>query len=456
MNAAALALLLAWTLFAFGGVYPWAFIPALAASVAGMLFSLFSKSPSAAGSRLLDAALIVTLCAAGLQLVPLPGAMRAVLSPAEADYFSRALLVQPDADAWAPLSLAPRNWLFGAGVLLAAVLTFWWARTLESQGVRTLVRWIAWMGLAVSVIALVQPTLFPSGRIYGFWSPESRGAHPIGPIVSRTHFAAWVVLAWPLLVGYLITHARNHWREGTTRTIAIILMDMRALWILASIALLTAGLLITESRAGAVSFGVAALVLVVRSWSRTSTVGRVGVLGLLAGVALAVSLWASPAALLNRFDRAWSGADGGRPAIWRETRGIIARFPLTGIGLGAFEVVMPVYQESARTILINHAHNQYLQIQAEGGLLIAAPLSVAVVALLALARRRRRDDGTTMVHVRDGAVAGLCGLALLGIFDVPSLTPAVLLLAAVSAAIAVHRDALSARPAPDRADGSTR
>ena len=37
MNAAAIALLLAWTLFAFGGVYPWAFIPSLALCVIGAL-----------------------------------------------------------------------------------------------------------------------------------------------------------------------------------------------------------------------------------------------------------------------------------------------------------------------------------------------------------------------------------------------------------------------------------
>jgi O-antigen ligase len=252
-----------------------------------------------------------------------------------------------------------------------------------------------------------------------------------------------------LLVGYLITHARSHWRTASTRRLSVILTDTRALWLLASIALLTAGLLITESRAGVVSFGVAALVLVARSWTRTSTGGRLGIAALFVAVALAVSLWASPAGVLNRFDRAWSGADGGRPEIWRETRRLIAQFPVTGIGLGAFDVVMPLYQHSARTILINHAHNQYLHIQAEGGLLVSVPLAVALVAFAGLARRRRREDDTTMVHVRDGAVAGLCGLALLGLFDVPSLTPAVVLLGSVSAAIAVCRDDSAARPAPD-------
>ncbi|MCR4375969.1 MAG: O-antigen ligase family protein [Acidobacteria bacterium] len=451
MNAAALALLLAWTLFAFGGVYTWTFLPALIASAIGALFAFSRRSawPAPSGTRLLDAALAGVLAAAAFQLVPLPGSVRALLSPAAADYFSRSRLLPSPADGWAPLSLVPDAWLFGAGVALAAALTFWWARTtLESRGVRALVRWLAWIALAVSVIALVQPALFPSGKIYGLWTPTSRGAHPIGPIVSRNHFAGWVVLVWPLLVGYLIAHGRSHWRDVPKRRVAVVLMDTRALWLVVAIALLTASLLITESRAGVVSFGLAALVLLARSWSRTRAGGRLGLAGLLIAIALAVSLWASPAAVMNRFDRAWSGADGGRPEIWRETRRLIAQFPLTGIGLGAFDVVMPVYQQAAHTTLVNHAHNQYLHILAEGGLLVSVPAAITLLAFVGLARRRLRDDGTAMAHVRDGAVAGLCGLALLSVFDVPALTPAVVLTAVIAAAIAVHRDDPAGDPAP--------
>lgn len=451
MNAAALALLLAWTLFAFGGVYTWTFLPSLIASAIGALFALSRRStwPETSGTRLLDAALAGVLVAAAFQLVPLPGSVRALLSPADTDYFSRSMLIPLPAGAWAPLSLVPDAWLFGAGVALAAALTFWWARTtLGSHGVRALVRWLAWIALAVSVIALVQPALFPSGKIYGLWTPISQGAHPIGPIVSRNHFAGWVVLVWPLLVGYLIAHGRSHWRDVPKRRMAVILMDTRALWLVASIALLTASLLITQSRAGVVSFGLAVLVLVVRSWSRTRASGRVGLAGLLIAIALASALWASPTAVMNRFDRAWSGADGGRPEIWRETRGLIAQFPLAGIGLGAFDVVMPVYQQAARTTLINHAHNQYLHVLAEGGLMVSVPLAVTLLAFVGLARRRLRDDRTAMAHVRDGAAAGLCGLALLSVFDVPALTPAVVLTAVIAAAIAVYRDDPAAHPEP--------
>jgi O-antigen ligase len=457
MNAAALVLLLAWTLFAFGGVYTWAFVPALIVSVLGVTVTraFTSRTPDRV-MRVLDVALWCSVLAALVQLVPLPGALRDLLSPQESQYFARILLVAPDSGDWRPLSLVPQGWVFGVGVLAATIATFWWARaSLHSRQVRDLVRWVAWIALAVAVVALIQPAVFPSNKIYGFWTPESRGAHPVGPIVSRNHFAAWVVLAWPLIVGYLIAHASIHWRHVPARKVALILGDTRALWLLVSAALLAAALLITESRAGVMGFAVAALVMVARTWKRSGTRGRLGIMGLVVALVLAVSLWASPAAVMNRFDSAWSGADGGRPEIWRETRGVIALFPITGIGLGAFDVVMPVYQQIAHTILINHAHNQYLHVMAEGGLLVGIPLAVALLTFVLIGRRRLGADTTAMVHVREGAMAGLCGLALLGLFDVPSLTPAVILLAAVNAAIVVYRDDTSDRSVSPRGEGAT-
>ncbi len=433
---AALILLLAWSLFAFGAVYDWAFAPVALVAIAGGLFSLFHQGARASRSWL-DVWLLVVVAVALLQLVPLPESMRAILSPNLPDYLRRVSLVAPVEGAWRPLSLYPEGWLLGAGTILTAVGTFVWARdTLESRGIRLVMRSVAWMGLAVSVFALIQSTLFPNGLIYGFWTA---GARSTGPIVSRNHFAAWIVLAWPMTVGYLFAHGRTHWQDRRTPRAVLILSDTRALWLVLAAAMMLASLLITQSRAGAIGFGVAVLVLSLQLWTRTGALGRTGLVGFLLVVSLAVTLWASPDALVNRFDRAWSGVDGGRPDIWGQTMVLVRAFPVAGVGLGAFAVVMPAYQTSSFATLLNHAHNQYLHVLAEGGLLLVVPLLMAAVAFFAVARRRLRRDESALVHLRQGALAGLIGLAVLSIFEVALLTPAVLVLASVSAAIVVHR-----------------
>jgi O-antigen ligase len=433
---AALILLLAWSLFAFGAVYDWAFAPVALLATAGGLFSLF-HARSCASRSWLDVWLLVVVAVALLQLVPLPESIRAVLSPNLSGYLQRGSLVAPVEGVWLPLSLYPDGWLFGAGAVLTAVGTFLWARdTLESRGLRRLMRSVAWMGLAVSAFALVQPTLFPNELIYGFWSA---GARSTGPIVSRNHYAAWIVLAWPMTVGYLFAHGRTHWQDRRVARAVLVLSDMRALWLVLAASMMLASLLVTQARSGAIGFAAAVVVLSLQLWKRTGAMGRAGLVGLLFVVSLAVTLWATPDALMNRFDRAWSGVDGGRPDIWEQTMVLVRAFPVTGIGLGSFEVVMPAYQTGSFASLLNHAHNQYLHVLAEGGLLLAVPLVLAAMAFLAVARRRLRRDESALVHLRQGAFAGLVGLAVLSVFEVALLTPAVLVLASVSAAIVVHR-----------------
>lgn len=115
------------------------------------------------------------------------------------------------------------------------------------------------------------------------------------------------------------------------------------------------------------------------------------------------------------------------------------KYRLTGVGLGAYEGAMPAYQEQPVVILFNHAHSQYLQWWAEGGLigtLIAAALFVAGWRLFA--RRRRRDRGP-LVHLREGALAGIVGLAVQSVWETPLVTPAVLWLLAAAAALATER-----------------
>jgi O-antigen ligase len=432
---AALILLLAWSLFAFGAVYDWAFGPvALLAIVCGIASFFTHRSRHA--RTWLDVWLLVVATVALVQLVPLPESIRSLLAPNMPDYLRRVSLTAPVADAWLPLSLYPAGWLFGAGACLTAVATFFWARdTMESRGIRLVIRSVAWMGLAVSVFALIQSTLFPSGLIYGFWAA---GERPTGPIVSRNHYAAWIVLAWPMTVGYLFSHGRTHWQGRRTPRAVLVLSDSRAVWLVLAAAMMLASLLITQSRGGAIGFGVAVLVLVLQLWRRTGAAGRMGLVGFLVIVSLAVTLWASPDALVNRFDRAWSGVDGGRPDIWAQTLVLVRTFPVAGIGLGAFDVVMPAYQTSVFTTLLNHAHNQYLHVMAEGGLLLIVPLLLAAIAFFGVARRRLRHDDTALVHLRQGAFAGLIGFAVLSCVEVALLTPAVMVLASVSAAIVVR------------------
>jgi O-antigen ligase len=117
---------------------------------------------------------------------------------------------------------------------------------------------------------------------------------------------------------------------------------------------------------------------------------------------------------------------------------VLSRFWLTGTGMGTYQTAMAVYQTSSPGVLFNQAHNHYLQLAAEGGLLVAVPAFYALGAFAALGWRRLRADRSGVYWLRAGAAAGLCGVAVQSIWETGLTLPANAALAAVLAAILLH------------------
>ena len=117
---------------------------------------------------------------------------------------------------------------------------------------------------------------------------------------------------------------------------------------------------------------------------------------------------------------------------------MIRDFWLTGTGAGTYETVMLVYQRSMPEIRFNTAHNHYLQFLAEGGLLLGAPLLLAVRGLWRDAGEMITTDDSAMYFVRAGAICGLAGAAAQSLWDTGLTTPANAYLAAVLVAFLVH------------------
>jgi O-antigen ligase len=163
-------------------------------------------------------------------------------------------------------------------------------------------------------------------------------------------------------------------------------------------------------------------------------------------VLAAATTYVSVPDLLSRVDEAVPSGLGGRTTIWRETWPMALDFSGTGLGVGAFERGMLVYQQSPRSIFFNHAHNQYLQLLVEGGLLLLVPCALALAAALRETVLRLRQDRTPMFWVRAGAAAGLVAVCVQSVWEVGLRMPANAVLFAVVAAVATYEGAPSAGP----------
>jgi O-antigen ligase len=425
----------AWALFALAGAHPWTVVPIVVGAVA--LAVVVHPAP-ARSLAAIDAALIGCLAIVALQLLPLPGGARAWLSPHRSEVASALFLATND---HGPLTLnaSATGWALAAGAAL--LLVFRSARALfeRQQGLRHVCRGIAWVGILLAAGAFLQRALTPS-LVYGAWRPADLPSNvlPWGPFINRNDFAAWLVMAIPLTIGYLAMRIGSLRTSRSSRVDPTAVLDARMMLLIAASCLMTGAALASLSRSGIVSVAIALAAFVALAGSRAgrapATMVAIGVVVLL----VAAGMYANLPALVARMNETVPSGFGGRFVVWAETWPIVRDFAGTGVGVGAFERAMLVYQQSNRLMFFNHAHNEYLQVLAEGGLPLAGAAAVAVVAALVAAARHLREDRSSVYWTRAGAICGLIGVGCQSVWDTTLRMPANAVLFAILAAIAIH------------------
>jgi O-antigen ligase len=118
------------------------------------------------------------------------------------------------------------------------------------------------------------------------------------------------------------------------------------------------------------------------------------------------------------------------------TLDIIKAHPYVGTGLGAFGVIYTKYDSRNGMFRLEQAHNDYLQVLSDGGI-VGAALGLSFVALLfykALKRARSKDDFRRGVAL--ASLSGCFAVLVHSFFDFTLHTTANALLFLVLAALA--------------------
>ena len=441
-----------WGAFAFGSVYPWAYGPLAAGVVAVALTSIMAPASSTlAGPRvpaahlgLLAAGLALLAGAIALQLVPVPLAWLRTVSSHALDVVTTFDLTLGAHSGRHTLSIAPRLTVTGLALFASfALLIVGSARLITIRGPRGLAHAIAIIGVLLALTGIIQKPLF-TGKIYGFWTPQMKG-DPFGPFVNRNHFAGWMLMALPVTLGLLCGavargtgHAKPTFRD---RVLWLSSPDASRLILLgAAAAVMALSLLLTMSRSGISATMLALAVTSVVALRRQATARRrVIVTSYLVLLVFMVTTWVGLDKIVSRFASAdWSELNSRRGA-WADAAGVFWTFPLTGTGLNTYSVAMLFYQQHDLAHSYAQAHNDYLQLAAEGGLLLLLPAGACLAAFIAAVRRRFKDETSTSGYwVRVGAVTGLAAIALQETVEFSLQLPGNAVLFAVLCGIALH------------------
>lgn len=452
MSKYALVLLVAaivWGAFSFGAVYPWAYWPTAVAIAAVGIVGLLVPLPAGARPPGLGA-LIGAFGAFGiavvLQLVPVRLTILGLTSPETMRVLNQFdLQVGAGVVSKHPFSISPALTLTGFALFGSLALATWGeARLFSIKGALWICEAITVTGVVLALTSIIQQSLF-AGKIYGFWAPPA-GAEAYGPFVNRNHFAGWMLMALPLSLGLFcarIAHkspgVKLTWRE---RILWFSSSDANQLILLAGAALLmTLSLVLTMSRSGmsalVLAVSVTGIVALRRQHRRG---GRMVIVAYLTLLLLVVVAWVGADVIMARFTQAdWSEFNGRRGA-WADAWNIATRFPLTGTGLNTYGVATLFYQRHDLSLHYVQAHNDYLQLVAEGGLLLTVPAVIIVGVFVAAIRRRFSEEtGTTAYWLRVGAVTGLAAIALQETVEFSLQMPGNAALFAVLCAVALHR-----------------
>jgi O-antigen ligase len=422
-------------------------------AAAAIALAIVVRPPVVRGDfRWIDIALVLYVTMMALQLVPLSPRVRLSLSPATRIVDLQLRIdapANPLDDSRRPLTVDAESTMQSVWLAVTVVLTFWCARALFARhGIRLGARGIAALGLAAAVFGIAQHATAPHSL---YWLRTFRYTEPFGPYLNRSDFAMWMVMSLPLTAGYLLARMQSRSRNSDRVTATV--FDNTALFLTIAIGMMAAALMVGLSRSGLIGAAAAVTTLWALSDQRLQRRGRAWLLAGIGAVVVIALFFANASAVATRITDTVSQGFGGRLPIWRATVPMIKDFWLTGVGGGGYERAMIVYQPAPHETYFNHAHNEYLQLLSEGGVLLAIAGAVMLVAAIRGIRDRLTLDRTPIWWVRVGAVSGLTGAAVQSLWETGLRRPANTLLFAVLAAFALHSAAQPTRRAGDNPTG---
>ena len=314
-------------------------------------------------------------------------------------------------------------------IFFMAALTF----TDSPRRLRTLARTITIFGFLLAMFGLTQSFTTDGTRVY--WFRQLSQSTAFGPFINRHHFAGYMELAVAVPLGLLFSGAIESYK--------------RPLYAFAAM-LMGVSLIMTNSRGGIISLAAEILFLVVIAGpslrhGETSRGQRLRAVLLRGGLAIGLVivlfvgvLAVGGANVFSRFLGTVNAADPttGRSHFWSVTLDVIKAHPIIGSGLGSFSVIYTRYDSRNGLYRLEQAHNDYLQILSDGGI-VGGLLGFSFLVILfrkGFARRNTSDKFRS--GVATGALAGCFAVLVHSAFDFTLHTTSNALLFLILAAMA--------------------
>lgn len=310
------------------------------------------------------------------QLVPLPLFILKILSPRTVSTISQ---LKDRLPAFHSISLVPYETLVFGLQFLALALFFWVTIHLKWRK-RQLISILDTIVLTAFLQTLLGLAKYMLGNRHFFLffypqKPDEFTPFLTGTLGNPNHFAFYLEMIWPLALALFLfkfsffEEDGRHWREKV-----LLIFDIRnkLVFYFFSVLLMIVGVVLTGSRAGIVTLLISMLIFVQLS---IYLKGSRQVKKKLKWIFIAVVILAALVGVQNTIDKFKRSPfhGSGRMTRWPDTVEMATHFPLLGTGFGTYRYAFFLY-DSQGTQWSTHAHNDYLEVLADGGVVGAALL----------------------------------------------------------------------------------
>jgi len=335
-------------------------------------------------------------------------ATRRLLPPAPLHIALGVLLLWLPVNIWAAVDTVVA-WQ-AAGYLLLGVASY--GAAIAWAPLQQRPQMLAWLLVTLAGLLAVTGPLLPTPEVtWPLIGPLQQAVAPVasrlGESINPNILAGAIVVLLPLVVALAVgapSAPGRRWLRGLLGLLA---------------GLIVVVVVLAASRGALLGVGAGSLIVIVWRWPRLGWVTLFIVVS-----AVGVGVWLGPPTWLDQLVS--GGAVGGmdeRIEIWSRALYALQDFSFTGVGLGAFNQVIPLlypYFLISPTVDIPHAHNLVLQVGVDLGIpgLIAwlAILITVFVLLVNVLRRQAHDMASTLAT---GVTGGLAAMLMHGLLDAP-------------------------------------
>lgn len=373
----------------------------------GLYFAVTNRTSPPVLNRWTSALLIALVAIASLQVIPFPLRLVAILSPARAELARASAIALGSPPQWITLSVVPQT-TFGYILTLAAYALVFAALREIALAFRN--RAHCWAPIWPLLVIAAAEGVLGIAQTYA----ENGEGFARGTYVNRDHYAGLLELVLPFALFYPIAIL---YRDRNSRE-SHLGPAIKACCVLALGIVILVAVIFSESRMAFLAslaslFVGAALALGVRFeralktsvWWKWLAIGLVGLIVALAFISLPTD------ALLARFAELANTPNilaDTRAQIWRESLGLVKAYPVFGCGLGGYESAFLRFKTVAPMNTVDFAHNDYLQVLSEMGI-----IGFAVGLLLLLQVLRSALRGAIDAHSLDERLMSVACIASL-------------------------------------------